>query len=359
MIPITKIDLGKKEIESISKVLKSGWIMNGPITEHFENKIAQYTQGKYAVAVSSGTAALYLSLKSAGVGMGDEVITPSYSFVSSAYVINLLGATPVFCDVDPKTFNISVDNIKRKLTKKTKVVILVHQFGLPCDLDPIYALTKERNFTIIEDAACALGSSYKNRKVGQKGNYVCFSFHPRKVITTGEGGAIVTSSKSITEKLKSLRNHGLINNKLTNLGFNCRITDIQSAIGLVQLSKLNSFLSKRKRMASYYNKHLANSKYFDIPFVPEYATPNWQSYAVSFKKNGMRDKILKALKKKNIIAKEGIPSIHKQPYYKKQNISLPNTEYLENNQLLLPIYPTLTQTDQGQIIHSLKEILNS
>ncbi|QQG47090.1 MAG: DegT/DnrJ/EryC1/StrS family aminotransferase [Candidatus Woesebacteria bacterium] len=360
MIPISKPDLGKKEIDAIKKVITSGWIMNGPETEKFESEFAKFINAKYAVAVSSGTAALYLALKTLDLKKNDEVITPSYSFIASSYVINLTQAKPVFCDVEADS-NMSLKNIQKKISQKTKAIIVVHQFGFPCDLDQIYAFARKNKIAVIEDAACALGSKYKGSYIGSKGKLVCFSFHPRKIITTAEGGMIVSSNRKLIERIKSLRNHGLIRTNnvdlLTELGFNLRITDIQSAIGLVQLNNLKKFLSKRNSISGFYTKSLKNNPYLDTVKLQSFSKPNWQSYPVSLKPKYLkiRDELIKILKENGIIAKEGIYPIHKHPYYKNYKAKFENSEYLEKASMLLPIYPSLTAKDQRHVIRTLNQ----
>ncbi len=359
MIPITKLSLGQDEFEEVKKALISGWVMMGPKTEEFEKEVADYVGNKFAVAVSSGTGALYLALKALDIKPGDEVITPTYSFVSSAYVINLCGAKPVFCDVDLETYNMTVKNIEGKITPKTRAIIVVDQFGLSCDLDPIMALAKKHHLEIIEDAACALGSEYKNKKIGSRGKFVCFSFHPRKIITTGEGGMVVTNNLKIAEKIRLLRNHGLLKDRMTSLGFNLRITDIQSAVGLNQLKKIGQYIEKRRQKAQIYTQSFLNNPFFAPPQEPSYTMTNYQSYAVVLHKKYARltPKIIANLRQKGIGAKIGIIPIHKQPFYH-QKTTLPNSEYLGKASILLPIYPTLSNTEQKYIISTLLQEFN-
>src|SRR3989338_4039590 len=254
-IPISKPYFNKQEEKVISDVIRSGWVMQGPRVSEFEEEFAKYVGSKYAVAVSSGTAALHLSLLAIGVKAGDEVIIPSFSFIATANSVVHCGASPVFIDIDQRTYNIDpkrveeyLANAVKKNSKKIKAIMPVHQLGMPADMDYIMTIAKKYNLYVVEDAACALGSEYKGRKAGNIGDVGCFSFHPRKIITTGEGGMITTNDKKVAEKVRLLRNHGMTispherNKKVTIkkeeyplVGYNYRMTDLQGAIGLVQI----------------------------------------------------------------------------------------------------------------------------
>ena len=255
MIPIAKPFLTKDEAQGAYDTILTGWVTQGPKVEEFEKKFCEYTGAKYAAAVSNCTTALHLAMIISEIGAGDEVITPSMSYVASANCIKYVGATPVFGEVDKETYNLNVSHAESLITEKTKAIILVHQLGMPADIDAFRKLTDKYKIKLIEDAACAIGSSYKGKKIGSHSEIVCFSFHPRKVITTGEGGMITTSDESIYRKVKLLRQHGMsVNDRERHeagklifedhivLGYNYRMTDIQAAIGLRQLEKLDHLI---------------------------------------------------------------------------------------------------------------------
>ncbi len=252
-IPLTKPFFDEKEERAVIKVLRSGWIMQGSKVSEFEKRIANYLSVKYAVAVTSGTTALHLSMRVLDIKKGDEVIVPSLTFIASANCILYVGAEPIFADIDEKTYNIDPKDIERKITKKTKAVIAVHQIGLPAEMDEIRKICKDHKLFLIEDAACALGAEYKGKKVGGLSDLACFSFHPRKSITTGEGGLITTNNKNYYDELISLRSHGMINKNGEEtyplLGYNYRMTDLQASIGIEQFKKLELILKKRRKLA--------------------------------------------------------------------------------------------------------------
>ncbi len=368
--PLTKPFFNRNEEKAVIEVLRSGWHTQGPKVEEFENEIAKYTHSRYAIAVSSCTTALHLALIIAGVGKNDEVLVPSFTFIASVNVIVQAGSTPVFIEIDEKTYNIDPRRLEEKITKKTKAIIIVDQVGLPCDFDSIKKIARKHNLFLIEDAACALGSFYKQKPVGGFSDITCFSFHPRKLISCGEGGIITTNIKRIAEQARILRSHGAsISDHLrhsakkvsietyTTAGFNYRLTDIQAAIGLEQLKKMSTILSKRNFLAKRYSKELSKIKSIDIPFVPNYATPNWQSYIIKLSKNAkVSQKILmQNLLKRGVATRRGVMACHLEPYYKKRfrNTFLPITERLTRNTISLPIFPQMTNIEQEYVIETL------
>ncbi len=361
-IPLTKPYFTNEEGAEVTKVLESGWVMQGEKVELLEKKISSYVGTKFAVAVSSGTAALHLSLLSLGIKEGDEVIVPSFSFIASANSVLYIGATPIFADIDPKTYNIDPKDIERKITKKTKAIMAVHQVGLPADIEGVLSIAKKNNLLVIEDAACSLGATYKGKQTGSFGDIACFSFHPRKSITTGEGGIIVTNYPKVYELLMSLRSHGVVKkgNDATypNLGYNFRMTDIHAAIGIAQSKKLAYSLAKRKEIAEKYNHSFSNSKDIIIPFTPVNYTHTYQSYLVRIK-NGKtkRDIVIKKLEEKGISSRGSVMAIHREPLYTKLfgKISLPITERASDEGLIIPLYVQMTEEEQEFVMKTLRE----
>jgi len=377
-IPISKPYFNKNEEKALSDVIKSGWVMQGPMVSEFEEKFAQYVGTKYAVAVSSGTAALHLSLLALGIGEGDEVIIPSFSFIATANAVAHCGASPVFIDIDQRTYNISPEKIEeylagvsKKKNKKVKAIMPVHQLGMPADMDYIIAIAKKHSLHIIEDAACALGSEYKGRKAGNIGDVGCFSFHPRKIITTGEGGMITTNDKRIAEKARLLRNHGMTisaheRNKKVMIkkeeyplvGYNYRMTDLQGAIGLVQMEKLEYILNKRRAIARRYNSLLEKIEWLERPHVPAYANPNYQSYIVRVKEGGykIRNHIVSKLIGSGISCKAGVQAIHMEKCYREKykGDRLINTERAFYSTMLLPLYSELKEHEQDKVVRNLR-----
>jgi dTDP-4-amino-4,6-dideoxygalactose transaminase len=372
-IPITKPDLGEEEKHLVSQVIDSGWVSQGPKVAEFEEIFARYVGARYAVATTSCTTALHAALSVSGIGPGDEVIIPSLSFIATANSVIYCGATPVFIDVDPETCNIDVQKIEEAVTGKTKAIMPVHQMGLPADLDPIKKIAEKNKLLIIEDAACAIGSAYKNTKIGGHGNIACFSFHPRKIITTGEGGMITTDDRTIAQRLRRFRHHGMsvsdIERHMANtviietypeLGYNYRMTDMQAAMGIGQMKKLSFLLDARKQMARMYDNELGKIPHIRIPQVPSYARHNYQSYWIELLDSAPVDRntLMAKLLEKGIATRRGIMAIHREPCYRAYTgIHLPNTDRLTDNTLLLPLYPTLSAEEQTFIINSIKETL--
>jgi len=371
-IPITKPDLGEEEKQLISQVIESGWVSQGPKVAEFEEIFARYVGARHAVATTSCTTALHAALSVSGIGPGDEVIVPSLSFIATANSVLYCGATPVFVDVDPETCNIDVQKIEETVTRKTRAIMPVHQMGLPADLDPIKKIAGKNKLLIIEDAACAIGSAYKNTKIGGHGNIACFSFHPRKIITTGEGGMITTDDSTIAERLRRFRHHGMsvsdIERHMANsviietypeLGYNYRMTDMQAAMGIGQMKKLSFLLDARKRMARMYDNELGKIPHIRIPQVPSYARHNYQSYWIELLDSAPVDRntLMAKLLEKGIATRRGIMAIHRELCYQAYaGIYLPNTDRLTDNTLLLPLYPALSAEEQTFIINSIKKI---
>ena len=370
-IPIAKPYLGIEEESAAVEAIRSGWVSQGSKVKEFEEMFAGYVGARYGVATTSCTTALHAALVVSGISTGDEVIVPSLSFIATANSVVHAGAMPVFADIDPETCNITAGTIEKVITKKTKAVMPVHQMGLPVDLDPIMDLCEKRGLVLIEDAACAIGSEYKGKKIGGHGNIACFSFHPRKIITTGEGGMITTNDPEIAERLRKLRHHGMsvsdverhdskkiVIERYFEIGYNYRMTDIQAAIGIEQLKKLPFIIERRRRIAEVYNRELKNIKFIRVPEIPDYAFHNYQSYWIELLDSTpvSRDELMQKLLDKGIATRRGIMAIHMEECYKKYYVPLPETERVTTNTILLPLYPAMTIEEQAYVIQCIREL---
>ena len=370
MIPITIPYLGDEEQQAVGLVLESGWLTQGPRVAEFERVVADYCGAAHAVAVSSCTAALHLALLALDIGPGDEVICPSMSFIATANAIRYTGATPVFADVDPATYNITADTIRAVVTPRTKAILVVHQIGLPADLDPIHALADRFGLQVVEDAACAIGSRYKGRRIGSHGQMVCFSFHPRKVISTGEGGMILTPNPEHAARMRLLRQHGMsvtdavrhdarqvIVERYVCLGYNYRMTDMQAAIGIEQMKRLDWICRRRRQLAHGYTQALDDHPWLRAPHVPAYAEPNFQSYAVQLADNApiSRDELMQQLLDQRIATRRGIMLAHRESPYagSVQPGQLTASERASDRSVLLPLFPQMAEQQQAAVIEAL------
>jgi UDP-4-amino-4,6-dideoxy-N-acetyl-beta-L-altrosamine transaminase len=401
MIPYGRQYIDDEDIQAVIEVLRSDWLTQGPKVKEFEETLAQYCGAQYAVAVSSGTAALHLAYRAAGICEGDEVITTPITFAASANAVAFCGGKPVFADIDEKTFNIDVREIERKITSGTKALLSVHFAGLPCDMQAISALAKEHGLIVIEDACHALGAKYRGQGSGVKGqekikkndewikigscehsDMTLFSFHPVKHITTGEGGAILTNNKEYYEKLLKLRSHGITKDQsqftaldgqpagmwyyeMQELGYNYRLTDIQCALGLSQLKKLDMFVNKRRALVEIYNKSFKNLPHIEIPYEPVLCESSYHLYVlrVSFDKLGKtRKQVVEELQLKGVGTQVHYIPVHMQPYYKNiyhyREGDLPVAESYYKKALSLPLYFAMTDDDIEKVINSVMECLN-
>jgi dTDP-4-amino-4,6-dideoxygalactose transaminase len=365
MIPINKPLIGEEEVQAVREVINSGIltgasIEGGPKVREFESRFASFIGSKYAVAVSNGTAALHLALLAAGVGPGDEVIVPPFTFVATATAVLLVGAKPVFADINPETYNIDPENVRKVISSKTKAIIPVHLYGLPADMDPIMEIANDYNIIVIEDAAQAHGASYKGHMVGSIGHMGCFSFYATKNMTTGEGGMVTTSSKEYWERLRMLRTHGQVKGYDPHiLGYNYRMPEIEAAIGLIQLSKLPRFLEIRKRNANVLSEMLSDVKGIRLPYEPSGSKHSWYLYTISVNKD--RDMLLKKLNSIGIGASVyyEIP-VHLTPLFRGIGFSegmFPNAENAARQVLSLPIHPGLSENDMVFIYENVKKFL--
>ncbi len=365
MIPVMRPWLGQEEADAAAEAVASGWIAQGPRVQEFEEAFAAAIGTPHAVAVSSCTAALHLALIAAGIGPGDEVIVPSLSFIATANAARYVGAQPIFADVDLVTQNLTPKTVEPHLTGRTRAVILVDQAGVPADLDAIRALCDPRGVTVIEDAACAAGSTYRARPVGAGAALAAFSFHPRKLITTGEGGMLTTPDGSIAARLRRLREHGMdisaadrhrsqqpVIEHYTEVGFNFRMTDIQAAIGLVQLRKLAPMVARRRALARRYQELLAGVPGLLTAGDPPYGETNYQSFWLLLPQGSAagRDELLRRLADAGISARRGIMAAHLEPAYADAKpSSLPVTERLAARSLILPLFHQMTESQQEHV----------
>lgn len=366
MIKLAVPDIGKDELDEIKKVFDSKYLVQGDKVEEFENQIKEYLGVKNVIAVSSGTAALHLALLAIGIGEGDEVIVPDFTFPATANVVEIVGATTKFVDIKLDSLCIDADKIEEKITENTKAIIAVHEFGQSADMDKIIELAKKYNLKIIEDAACALGCEYNGKKVGTIGEIGCFSLHPRKAITTGEGGIIVTNNDEYATKIRILRNHGLnyVDDKLqfTMVGLNYRMTNIQGAIGVVQMKKLESINRKRTELAKKYNELLRDVKNIRLPEEKDYGKHIWQTYHILLDKKIDRDKVILMLKEKGIETNFGAYAVHREPYYlnkyNNESEKLSNSTYANLYGIALPMHSFMTEEKIKYVVKELLGVVN-
>jgi dTDP-4-amino-4,6-dideoxygalactose transaminase len=365
--------LGEREVEAVTEVLRSGWVAQGPRVAAFESAFATAMQAEHAVAVSNCTTALHLALVVAGIGPGDEVVIPSFSFIATTNAPMYVGAQPVFCDVDPVTGNVTPATIEPVLTDRTRAVIIVDQGGVPVDLDPIRALCDPRGITVIEDAACGSGSTYRGRPVGAGAEIAAWSFHPRKILTTGEGGMITTSNPEWAARARQLREHAMSVSAADRhasvlapaesygeVGFNFRMTDLQAAVGIVQLERLPEIVARRRELAATYAKHIQEIPELRAVADPPWGTCNFQSYWVEVAPSSplSRDELLIRLAEADVSARRGIMSAHRQPPYAHLAAPgvLPHTEHLTDNTLILPLFHQLVESEQSRVIDVLASV---
>ena len=383
-IPIAKTNLTDAEINSVLEPLNSGWLVQGPKTREFEEKWSSFTGAEYSIAVTSCTSALHLSLAALGFGPGDEAIVPAFTWISTANVVEHLGGKVVFCDIDLKTFNIDINQIESHITEHTKAILPVHLFGLSADMDPIVELAKKHNLWIVEDAACGFGSKYKKKHVGTLGDTGCFSFHPRKSITTGEGGMVTTGDAQLAEKIKRLRDHGAAMTDLQrhlgsrpylladhpDAGYNQRMTDLQGALGSAQMDRADQIVAQRGSVANTYDEAFASLDWLRTPYKSEDYNHGYQSYPCLFMAdeispnsikeiNLLRNEWMDDLQKGGVSTRPATHAVHTLSFYrKKYNLKptdLPNAYAADQCSISLPLFHGMTEKEQGFVIKKVME----
>jgi len=373
-VPLLRPWLGDEEIEAVAEVIRSGWISQGPKVIEFENAMAAFVGTKYAVATNAATSSLHLSLRLSGVGPGDKVICPSFTCMATANAIHHTGAEPVFVDIDPRTFNLDPAAAEAAVTPKVKAIMVVHQIGLPADMDDLRAIANMHGLRIVEDAATSLGATYRGRRLGALGSPTAFSFHPRKMITTGEGGMITTDDEKLAEQARPLRSAGASSSDLMrhqakgtlvqqyfDYGYNYRMTDLQAAIGLVQMQKLPRMIEQRRAQAQVYDAAFASMEEIEPPYVPEYVTHAYTSYLIRLRKSAplTRDELLKEMAERGISCRVGIQPLHLEPFYRERfkDLRLPHTEEAARTTMFLSIFPGMTEDEQQRVITTLRRTL--
>jgi perosamine synthetase len=374
MIPIAKPYLDAAEADAAREAVLSGWISQGPQVAAFEREFAALTGAPHACAVSNCTTALHLALLALGVGPGDEVITASHSFIASANSIRYCGATPVFVDIDPATYNLDPERVAEAVNDRTRAILTIHQMGMPSDLTGLLAVANRHGIALVEDAACAIGSQVNINgewePVGKPhGAMACFSFHPRKVITTGEGGMVTTSDPEQDRKLRLWRQHGMdvpdtvrhgspqvIFESYLCVGYNYRMTDVQAAVGRKQLERLPELVARRRALAERYSELLGNLEGLVLPFEPEWARSNWQSYCVRLPDRVDQKAVMQNLLDQGIATRRGIMCAHREgPYLAdKPRHDLRQSELAQDHSILLPIYAQMLDDDQVRVANALR-----
>jgi dTDP-4-amino-4,6-dideoxygalactose transaminase len=362
--------IGAEEAAAASAAIESGWVAQGPRVAEFEAKFARLAQAEHAVAVSNCTTALHLSLIVAGIGPEDDVVVPSFSFIATTNAPVYVGARPVFADVDAVTGNLTVETIAAVLTPATRAVILVHQGGMPADTDAIRDFCRPRGIVVIEDAACAAGSTYKGRPVGAGGAVSAWSFHPRKLITTGEGGMLTTDNAEWAARARRLREHAMsvsaaerhlailpASEEYLEVGYNYRMTDVQAAIGIVQLDRLAQIVARRREIVTVYRRAFADVRGLRCVADPPYGSSNFQSFWIELGNEfGLdRESLLEHLAAREISARRGIMAAHRQPAYASHPAGdLPVTDRLTDRTLILPVYHQMTEAEQQRVIDAVR-----
>jgi len=379
MIPVAKPVLDEREVEAVRRVVLSGWVTQGPEVAAFEREFAAFVEAPHACAVSNCTTALHLALKAVGVNAGDEVITVSHSFIATANAIAYCGATPVFVDIEAEGYNIDPALIEAAITPRTKAILCVHQMGMPCDLARIVAVGRQHGLAVIEDAACATGSEilWEGRweKIGKPhGDIACFSFHPRKVVTTGDGGMLTTANAEYDRKFRLWRQHGMsvpdtvrhgskevIFETYPEVGYNYRMTDLQAAIGREQLKRLPELVARRRELAALYSERLG-ALGLGIPLEPDWARTNWQSYCAELPVSCDQKATMQALLDLGVSTRRGIMNSHLERAYADAGSyraagSLARSEAAQQSTIILPLFAQMTEADLSVVVSAIGDVL--
>lgn len=365
-IPLAKPDIGEREIKYVTQVLKSGTLSIGPVIEKFEQKFIEKLGVRNAVAVNSGTSALHLLVRAYDISDGDEVITTSFSFISSTNCVLFERAKPVFVDIDPRTYNLDISQIESKITARTKAILPVDVFGQPFDIDAVNDIARRYNLKVIQDSCEALGSCWKGKPVGSQADAAVFSFYPNKQVTTAEGGMIVTDDDEIAEQCRSMRSQGrsLTETWLhhSRLGYNYRLSELHAALGLAQMERLDELIAAREQVAELYNSALRDTKGITVPWIdPGVSKMSWFVYVLLLDENTCRDAVLEGLQRQKIECKPYFTAIHLQPYIQELTGygpgSLPVTESIASRTLAIPFFPSLTEEDINTVVEAIKDQL--
>jgi dTDP-4-amino-4,6-dideoxygalactose transaminase len=374
-IPFHRAPVGEEEVLAVCEVIRSGWLTMGPKTFEFEKQFARYVGAQHAIAVSTGTAALHLSLEAAGVRAGDEVLLPTTTFTATAEAVTYLGARPVLVDVDPVAMNLAPEDAARRITPRTKAIIPVHLGGQACDMDELQTLARAHHLRVIEDAAHALPSEYRGRRIGQISEFTCFSFYATKTLTTGEGGMVTTDSSAAAERIRLMRLHGIERDawrryrddgswryEVHEAGFKYNLTDIQAAIGLVQLAKCDAMRQARQRIAQRYTDALSSLEELLLPEIPSDRNTSWHLYLLRLRLERLRadrDAFIRALSARGVSCSVHFIPLHLQPYYQRaygyRAGDFPNAERQYRSCLSLPIFPGMTDQEIEHVIRAVKE----
>jgi len=373
-VPLARPSFDESELALVAEVLRSGWVTQGPKVGEFERAFAARVGAREAVAVSNATAALFLCLHAQGIGRGDEVLVPSLSFIATANCVVHAGATPVFVDVEPRTFNVDPACLERAIGPKTRAIVAVDQLGMPCDMERILALARSHRLVVVEDAACAAGSRVNGRAIGAGEHATCFSFHPRKVLVTGEGGMITTDDRDLAARLRLLRHQGMSVSDLERhgsqsvvieeypvVGFNFRLPDVLAALGLAQLAKLPELLAHRRAAAAHYDAGLGDLEHLELPAPPAGVEYNYQSYMVRLRgaDRATRNRVMDQLQRRGVATRRGLMAIHREACYRdaRRADALVHTEQATDQTFLLPMHAELEHEDLEHVVRELRDVL--